>query len=442
MDLPRTSRWLPAFGILFTLLVLGAAVAVTQGRLRLELRDQLAEREGRLLAALLDRQLAASGNGRTNDPLQAVIETSIEPDLSGVLAVRLFDLEGHSLAQLLGNSEAVDPDARLLQGAGAGMLQTRFHPSFGSQPPRLEVVTPLRSGPDGGLFGLVQYILDGAELSREYSMLDARLLRQSAWVFSVAGIVMTGLLAWAFQRLARFNRLLVDRTARLLQANYELTLAAKTSAVGAVTSHLVHGLKNPLAALRQVIGLLPEEAGRADAADSTHRMQRLIDEVVRVLRDEQDGSTYELSLSETMELLTTRISAVSREKNVAVKVQKPGAGMLSNREANLVLLILENLATNAIQATPSGGTVRLWVQQTSGTIEFWVRDEGAGIPEAVRAKLFTSVISSKPGGSGLGLAISRQLALHLGATLDLEPSDNAGTTFVLRVARETPRKAM
>lgn len=421
-------------------MVLGAAVAVTQGRLRLELRDQLAEREGRLLAALLDRQLAASGNGRTNDPLQAVIETSIEPDLPGVLAVRLFDPEGHSLAQLLGSPNSVDPDTTLLQGAGAGILQTRFHPSLGSQPPRLEVITPLRSGPDGGLFGLVQYILDGAELSREYSLLDARLFWQSAWVFSVAGIVMTGLLAWAFQRLARFNRLLVDRTGRLLQANHELTLAAKTSAVGAVTSHLVHGLKNPLAALRQVIALLPEEAGRADATDSTHRMQRLIDEVVRVLRDEQDGSTYELSLSEAMELLTTRISSISRGKNVAVEVQKPGAGMLSNREANLVLLILENLAMNAIQATPSGGTVRLWAQRTSEGIEFRVRDEGPGIPEQVRARLFTSITSSKPGGSGLGLAISRQLALHLGASLYLESSNRAGATFVLRVIPESPRK--
>ena len=440
MDLPRTSLWLPAFGILFSLVVLGAAVAVTQGRLRLELRDQLAAREGRLLAALLDRQLAASGDGRTNDPLQAVIETSIEPDLPGVLAVRLFDPEGRPLAQLLGRSDTVDPDPSLLRGAGAGILQTHFHPSSGIQPPRLEVVTPLRSGPDGGLFGLVQYILDGAELSREYRLLDARLLGQSATVFSVAGIVMTGLLAWAFRRLARFNQLLADRTARLLQANHELTLAAKTSAVGAVTSHLVHGLKNPLAALRQVVALLPEESGRADAANSTHRMQRLIDEVVRVLRDEQDGSTYELSLAETMELLTTRLSTVSRERRIPVQVQPPGSGTLSNREANLVLLILENLATNAIQASPPGGTVHLWVQRTSRAIEFWVRDEGSGIPEEVKAKLFTSLTSSKPGGSGLGLAISRQLALHLGAILELESSNSAGTTFVLRLLREFPHE--
>jgi signal transduction histidine kinase len=71
-------------------------------------------------------------------------------------------------------------------------------------------------------------------------------------------------------------------------------------------------------------------------------------------------------------------------------------------------------------------------------LEFRVRDEGDGLPEAVRLHLFTPVVSTKAGGTGLGLALSRQLARGLGAELELAATGSDGTEFVLRLPVSSP----
>jgi signal transduction histidine kinase len=65
-----------------------------------------------------------------------------------------------------------------------------------------------------------------------------------------------------------------------------------------------------------------------------------------------------------------------------------------------------------------------------------VRDEGGGIPEELRSRLFQPVASGKEGGSGLGLAISSQLALHLGARLELVDGASGGCWFRLWLPAE------
>ena len=94
-------------------------------------------------------------------------------------------------------------------------------------------------------------------------------------------------------------------------------------------------------------------------------------------------------------------------------------GKLSNREADLILLILENLVQNGIEATPAGKTVEVMVTGTDGAISFEVCDQGSGLPAGTETRLFMPCTSVKIGGGGIGLAISKQLAQSLGAQLEL-----------------------
>jgi signal transduction histidine kinase len=112
-------------------------------------------------------------------------------------------------------------------------------------------------------------------------------------------------------------------------------------------------------------------------------------------------------------------------------------GMLTNREANLVLLILENLIQNAFQATPEGKSVRLNMVEENGTVQCDVLDEGTGLPAEVKARLFSPCRSTKPGGSGIGLAISKQLATQIGAALELKSASSGGCVFRLSLPRKT-----
>jgi signal transduction histidine kinase len=162
-------------------------------------------------------------------------------------------------------------------------------------------------------------------------------------------------------------------------------------------------------------------------------MQTLINETVRVLREHDGAAAYELSLEEIAQLIETKIATPARQKELELELLVSGRAQFKNRDANLIMLILENLLHNAIQATPLGKRVTLQIEQRSDLVLCEVRDEGEGLPEHLKNSLFKPCQSSKEGGSGIGLAISKQLAAALGAELDLKSSSSSGCIFALGI---------
>src|SRR6185436_3772993 len=198
-------------------------------------------------------------------------------------------------------------------------------------------------------------------------------------------------LSWAFRRLQRANRLLTERTSRLMRANEELALAAKTSAVGAITAHLVHGLSNPLAGLEDIVTNRSREgmddAEWRDAAMSERRIKEMIADILRMLGEEHGVDRYEISFAELAQLAETKIRPAAMATGARLETAIQAEGCLPNREANLALLILDNLLRNAVEATPAGRTVRLTIAQGKEDVIFAVSDQGMGVPADVRPGL-------------------------------------------------------
>jgi signal transduction histidine kinase len=241
------------------------------------------------------------------------------------------------------------------------------------------------------------------------------------------------------RRVQRANQELALRTQNLLQANRELALAARTSAVGAVASHLIHGLRNPLSGLRNFVhahteaSLSGSDTDWQTAMSTTQRMEELINRVVRVLQEQQSGAVYEVSIAELMQMLAQKAKPIAEAGGVRFGTHVQVDKILSNREADLILLILENLAQNGIEATPPGKNVEVRVTGNNQSICFEVRDSGPGLPSHIQERLFMPCTSEKKGGGGIGLAISKQLAQSLGANLKLAESGASGCTFQLGV---------
>jgi signal transduction histidine kinase len=201
-------------------------------------------------------------------------------------------------------------------------------------------------------------------------------------------------------------------------------------------------LKNPLSGLRSFVDAQSAEKSRGfdtdwqTALNTTQRMEELINRVVRVLQEQQTGVEYEISLAELVEMLTQKAQPLAESAGVRFGATVSCDTVLSNREADLILLILENLVQNGIEATPPGKSVQVRVTGDADMISFTVCDEGAGLSPAVAARLFTPGPSGKKGGGGIGLAISKQLAQSLGAKLDLTNNGPSGCAFRLAVPRQ------
>ena len=92
---------------------------------------------------------------------------------------------------------------------------------------------------------------------------------------------------------------------------------------------------------------------------------------------------------------------------------------------------LSNLVANALQHTPSGGTVELSVVSSAARVDVVVADDGYGIDERSRAALFQrfSSASRAGGGTGLGLYIVRRIAEESGGAVHYEPREPRGSVF-------------
>src|SRR6185295_2870715 len=305
---------------------------------------------------------------------------------------------------------------------------------------------PIHAKNDRRLLGVAQYLLDGQNIANEFAALDRNLFFQAAATFSIGGVIVVIVLGLAFHRLQRTNRLLAERTAELLSANHELTLAAKTSALGAVTAHLIHGLKNPLFGLECFMATRSQEADTESSPDwqyvlsTTHHMQTMLSEVVRLMKEENGAIGYEISLDELTAIISSKTLPIARKAGIHYSVELNTEGTLSNREANLVILILDILLKNALQATPTGKKVKLIVRPGENSTLCEVQDEGPGFRAELLDYLFKPCQSRKKGGNGIGLAIAKQLASHIGAELELKRSSPNGCAFSLSLPEKLTRK--
>lgn len=459
---PGRSRWVLAAGVCLALLVLAGTILVSVLHLREHIREQVAARDGETLDAVaamqrLDDTTSGEAIAGLEDPgeqLELVMKIS---RLRNVVGVRLFSAKGEFVnafpeRMTEGALAAIDLTAlRALQPVSHFLPRARLQEldllaATNALPvPLLEINLPLHEEGAARLDGVAQFIMNGSSIAAEYAELDRHLAVQGALAFGIGGSILVSGLVLAFRRVQRANSLLARRTSDLLKANRELALAAKTSAVGAVTSHLIHGLKNPLSGLQSFVrNRAQDQANGHDtewqlAVATTKRMETLINRTVNVLQEQQTAVEYQISLAELADIVSSKLQPQAKTAGVRLETIVNGAGTLGNRDADLVLLILENLLQNALEATPVGKAVKLRVFAEAERVAMEVEDEGPGLAPEVVDRLFAPCASAKKGGSGIGLAISRELAKHLGAALELKSSSSRGCVFRLVLPASAPQ---
>ncbi|MDO8544935.1 MAG: HAMP domain-containing sensor histidine kinase [Opitutaceae bacterium] len=442
-----------------TAVVFAAVVGFVTFELRRGLRDQILRRDAEVLAGVTAMQLdmetarlSEIGIGRLpGDVFTAVLNAS---KLAGVIGVRVFDPQRQFAGAVPFAWSEDPPPADEWRRLESGETIARLHgrdtlpvliqmllrdQATNPGVPVVEAWVPVRRVEGKAFEGAAQFWTDGRAIAGEFAALDRRLFLQGLLAWIAGTVIIIAALTWAFSRLAAANRELRARTDDLQRANRELVLAAKTSALGTVTAHLIHALKNPIAGLELLVSNRAEPSGRegsgeefAAATELTRRLRTMVNDVVGVLRDEQSGIAFELSAGEVVDIAVSKSRPMAADRDVHL-VSNVGASIsVPARRANLAALVLQNLVQNAIEASPGQGSVTISGRGNgTHTLEFTVEDQGPGLPVSVQERLFQPCMSSKAGGSGLGLALSYQLARQAGGRLELLRTDSRGSCFRL-----------
>lgn len=197
-----------------------------------------------------------------------------------------------------------------------------------------------------------------------------------------------------------------------------------------------HEVRNPLAVIRGFAQLLLE--GKADHR-VPHYLTLIVNEVDRI--NEQIKGFISLSAGEETAHRALDVETLIRDvelvlKNyvwahgigLQVKVE-PDTGLVRGNAEQLRQAIL-NLVYNALEATPPGGQVVLRAARADGHLRITVRDDGAGIAEQVRPRVFEPFFSTRD-RMGLGLAVSADIIRRHGGKIDLTSTPGRGTTATI-----------
>jgi two-component system sensor histidine kinase HydH len=233
---------------------------------------------------------------------------------------------------------------------------------------------------------------------------------------------------------AAFNQMAID----LRRAQSEVLEAAKFAFVGELAAGVAHQVRTALGVLRSSAQLL---APTRDSSDAETR------ELIQIMHDELDhlatvvNQLVNLGRPRELAIEPTRLAGVvaraaefvdpqARAKGVTIRRANNGTEPWALCDEEQIYQVALNLLVNAVQLSPSGGEVVLGLLPSEGRcVGFEVRDQGPGIAEELREKIFQPFFTRREGGVGLGLTLVQRVVREHGGRLSVESEVGKGSVF-------------
>jgi PAS domain S-box-containing protein len=268
-----------------------------------------------------------------------------------------------------------------------------------------------------------------------------------------------------------------DRSLALKQAMEQLMEAERLAALGRIVAGVAHELNTPIgnarttastlkdwiAAFRERLGdttpLRRSELDRfvADSLEAAALMERAAERAAeqithfkQVAVDQHGGQRRQFTLDAMLRDVAPSLQLAFRttpHRFVMAPAANVAMDSFPGPLEQVLAILVQNALRHGLEERPQGGEVRLATRLgADGCVEITVEDDGVGIPEAIRPKVFDPFFTTRlgRGGSGLGLHIAHNLTTGLlGGTLELAPPDphQPGCRFVLRLPRVAPAQA-
>ena len=237
--------------------------------------------------------------------------------------------------------------------------------------------------------------------------------------------------------------LLFQEISGLLELRRQRDRLLQIAAIGEMMPTVLHELRNPLAAVTTMLEVLSEDA----APDLQKDLHTILWEVRRMALGLQGlsglvrsmhssaHSAIDLAVREACRLLET----TAHERNVTLRSTGPDMPLLPI-DRSAVAGVVFNLVKNAVEACREGGNITVDARVIEGELVLTVSDDGVGMAPEVLSHARELFFTTKAAGSGVGLALCHEVAEASGGALSIDSSPGAGTTVVIRVPLQAPRR--
>ena len=212
----------------------------------------------------------------------------------------------------------------------------------------------------------------------------------------------------------------------------------RMSAVGRMASTIIHDIKNPMGTLRMYAQVIKRKTGEGEASQLADEIIRQIDRFVAMTQEILDFSRgiselhlEETNLKELMESILLFIEKDLEKRNVALvrAFEYEGTCVM---DVEKVQRVFYNLASNAADAMPHGGTLTVTTRRTDGHLAIGFADTGGGMPEEVLARVTEPFFTyGKKHGTGLGMSIVKKIMDDHQGRMEISSEVGKGTSIRL-----------
>jgi len=226
----------------------------------------------------------------------------------------------------------------------------------------------------------------------------------------------------------------------------EIEMSRRLSASGRLTRGVAHEVKNPINAIVLHLQLLrnklaeqePDTRRHMDIIDSEiRRLDRVVQTLVDFTRP-RDLHLEEVDLRRLLEDVAQLAAPDAEQHGVTIERHMPEQRLPVKVDTDLMKQAILNVVINGVQAMPHGGSLVISARRENNAIVAEVRDQGGGIPQDMRDKIFELYFTTKKDGSGIGLAQTYQILQWHYGSVDFESADGTGTTFRFHIPAAGP----
>lgn len=213
--------------------------------------------------------------------------------------------------------------------------------------------------------------------------------------------------------------------------------AEQLASLGQLAAGLTHEIKNPLAGVSAALEILRDEVDDDrtiydQMLSELRRVSGTVDSLLRLAKPQPPQRT-DVDLTRLAREVTSLFAARLRRQGVQLELEIPDQVPTLQLDSGLMVQLLMNLLTNAMQATDRGGVIKVLVApfpRHDGVV-FAVSDTGRGIETDHLERIFDPFFTTKEEGTGLGLPICKQIVDQHGGTIRIESEIGKGTRVMV-----------